>query len=441
MTDGRRCGWRATPRELYARLEAETGHSTGFRAIGHLHAGDHARAARERLRREPAVHARGFGVDNEVLSAAEVAVLWPLTRTDDVLAGVLYVADEGRANPVDVATSLAKGARAARRRILAGRAVTGFRTERGRVTAVTTDRGDVECENVVLAAGLWARELGGAGGRRPCRCRPPSTTTCSPSRSPGSRRDLPVIEDPDRYGYYREEGGRPAGRDVRAGAAPGALDGTPRDFAFGSIAARLGPAWRRSSSMAMFRYPGAGRRRHPQVLLRTGVLHPRPHPMLGPSPEVDGLYVAAGLNSPRDPARRRRRQRYGAVAHRRHAAVDVTAVGVDRARTSSRRRGGSAASAPSSGSGVLLQRRAPGRTPSSERGRDVRRSPYCTPGTPPHGARFGRPAGLGVPATSSPTRAPPDGDWDYAAAGDASMPPREEHLEAREAVGDLRHVA
>ena len=36
--------------------------------------------------------------------------LFPLARTDDVLAG-FYVAEDGRANPVDVTMSLAKGAR------------------------------------------------------------------------------------------------------------------------------------------------------------------------------------------------------------------------------------------------------------------------------------------------------------------------------------------
>ena len=45
------------------------------------------------------------------MSAAEVAELTPITRVDDVLAAS-YVADEGRADPVGVATALAKGARA-----------------------------------------------------------------------------------------------------------------------------------------------------------------------------------------------------------------------------------------------------------------------------------------------------------------------------------------
>ena len=44
------------------------------------------------------------------ISPREVGELFPLARTDDMLAG-FYVAEDGRANPVDVTMSLAKGAR------------------------------------------------------------------------------------------------------------------------------------------------------------------------------------------------------------------------------------------------------------------------------------------------------------------------------------------
>ena len=62
------------------------------------------------------------------ISAAEVGELFPLARTDDVLAG-FYVAEDGRANPVDVTMSLAKGARRhGGRTIVEGVPVTGVLT-------------------------------------------------------------------------------------------------------------------------------------------------------------------------------------------------------------------------------------------------------------------------------------------------------------------------
>src|SRR5664279_3003933 len=91
-------------RDLYERLEQETGLSTGFRAIGHISLACNP-ARLEALRRE-AAFAQGFGVDDHEISAREVAELWPMAKTDDILAAFM-VADEGRANPVDVAMSLA----------------------------------------------------------------------------------------------------------------------------------------------------------------------------------------------------------------------------------------------------------------------------------------------------------------------------------------------
>lgn len=279
-------------RDLYKRLEAETGHSTGFREIGHLHLACTPERL-EVLRRERAFQ-RGFGIDNVEVSPTEVADLTPITRVDDVLAAS-YVADEGRADPVGVATALAKGARQLGVRTVMGTSVTGIRTEGGRVTAVTTDRGDIECETVVLAAGLWTRELARrCGVDVPLQAAEHYYLLTEPMA--GVHRDLPVVEDPDRYGYYREEAdGLLVGLFEPVGAA-WHLDGPPADFAFGTIP----PDWDRMTpflEQAMWRYPGLE-----GVGLRTFFCGPESftpdvHPMLGPAPEIEGVHVAAGMNS------------------------------------------------------------------------------------------------------------------------------------------------
>ena len=61
----------------------------------------------EALRRE-ALFVNGFGVEDHAALASEIADLWPLLRTDDLVGG-LYVADEGRADPVGVAMSSGPG--------------------------------------------------------------------------------------------------------------------------------------------------------------------------------------------------------------------------------------------------------------------------------------------------------------------------------------------
>ena len=163
MTDETALFFSRYSRDLYARLEEETGHSTGFRPVGHISLATSPRR-QEALRREAAWMA-GFGVEDVEISPRELADMWPLARTDDVLSA-FYVADEGRADPVGVATSLAKGARQLGVTIVEGVTATGVATRGRQVTAVLTSAGRIETEVVVNAAGMWARPVRGPGRGR-----------------------------------------------------------------------------------------------------------------------------------------------------------------------------------------------------------------------------------------------------------------------------------
>ena len=109
-------------RDLYLRLEAETGLATGMRQVGLIELAIEP-GRLEEYRRVSAFN-RHCGVEVHEISATEVADLWPLARTDDVLAG-FYIPADGRVNPVDVTMSLAKGARQQGARIIEGVPVTG----------------------------------------------------------------------------------------------------------------------------------------------------------------------------------------------------------------------------------------------------------------------------------------------------------------------------
>src|SRR6476659_7590190 len=115
-------------RDLYARLEEETGQATGFKPVGFIEvAADQDRL--EEYRRVSAFN-RHCGVNVHEISASQVRELFPIARTDDILAG-FYVKEDGRANPVDASMSLAKGARMQGATVLEGVAVTGILHKRG----------------------------------------------------------------------------------------------------------------------------------------------------------------------------------------------------------------------------------------------------------------------------------------------------------------------
>ena len=292
MTDETALFFSRYSRDLYARLEQETGHSTGFRPVGHISLATSPRR-QEALRRE-AAWMHGFGVQDVEISPRELADMWPLARTDDVLSA-FYVADEGRADPVGVATSLAKGARQLGVRVVEGVTATGVQTRGRQVTAVLTSAGRIETEVVVNAAGMWARQFGAlAGVGVPLQAA--EHYYLLTDTVPGMDPDLPVIEDPDNYGYYRPEGDGMLVGLFEPVAAPWSLDGVPSGFSFGKIS----PDWER---MEPFLGPALDRI---PVLAETGVrtffcgpesFTADVRPLLGPAPELDGYFVAAGLNS------------------------------------------------------------------------------------------------------------------------------------------------
>jgi glycine/D-amino acid oxidase-like deaminating enzyme len=292
MTDETALFFSRYSRDLYSRLEAETGHSTGFRAVGHISLATSPQ--RQTALRREAAWMHGLGVEDVEISARELAELWPLAKISDVLSA-FYVADEGRADPVGVATSLAKGARQLGVSVVQGVAATGVRTRRGAVTAVLTEAGEIETEIVVNSAGMWARQFGAlAGVHVPLQAA--EHYYLLTDTVPGMDPDLPVIEDPDSYGYYRPEGdGMLVGLFEPVGA-PWSLDGIPRDFAFG----KLPPDWERMEpylARAMDRIPSLA-----DTGVRTFFCGPESftadvRPLLGPVPELDGYWVAAGLNS------------------------------------------------------------------------------------------------------------------------------------------------
>ena len=279
-------------RDLYARLEAETGQATGFKPVGFIEVA----ADRDRLEEYRRVSAfnRHCGVDVHEISAAQVEDLFPLARTDDILAG-FYVKDDGRADPVDVTMALAKGARLQGATILEGVTVTGVTRNRNTVTGVTTTAGTIEAEYVVNCAGMWARQLGQRSGVN-IPLQAAEHYYLITEKIPSMSASFPVLEDPGSYGYFREEvGGLMIGM-FEPICAPWKVGGIPDDFSFGE----LPPDWERMApyvEKAMARVP---------ISLDAGVkkffcgpesFTPDLSPVVGEAPELRNYFVAAGLNS------------------------------------------------------------------------------------------------------------------------------------------------
>jgi 4-methylaminobutanoate oxidase (formaldehyde-forming) len=278
-------------RDLYSRLEAETGQATGFAPIGFIEvASDKGRL--EEYRRV-SVFNRHCGVEVEELSPREVESLFPLAKVDDIEAG-FYVKADGRVNPVDVTMALAKGARMRGVKVIEGVAATGVLQERGRVTGVRTAVGDIKTDVVVNCAGMWARQFGAlAGVTLANQAAEHYYLITEPIKGLPK---MPVLEDPGAYGYYREEGGGLMVGLFEPVCAPWKIEGIPADFSFGE----LPPDWERMTPFlerAMSRVPITSEVGMKKFFCGPESFTPDLRPIVGEAPELRGYFVAAGLNS------------------------------------------------------------------------------------------------------------------------------------------------
>src|SRR3546814_1132304 len=78
---------------------------------------------------------------------------WSSDVCSSDLVGAAFLPTDGQANPADITQALAKGARQQGVKIFEDTAVLSIETEDGKVTAVVTDKGRIDCEVVVCCAG------------------------------------------------------------------------------------------------------------------------------------------------------------------------------------------------------------------------------------------------------------------------------------------------
>jgi glycine cleavage system aminomethyltransferase T/glycine/D-amino acid oxidase-like deaminating enzyme len=181
------------------------------------------------LRRQ-AGWAKTFGLPLELISADEARELFPLMSTEGVLGAALLPTD-GHLDPSQLTLALAERAREGGVAIHTNARVTGIDSERGRVTCVRTERGDIEAENVVIAGGMFAAELGRlAGVRIPVVPMSHEYIVTQPFRERDPARPLPTLRDPDLLVYFREDGGGLVMGGYERRSAPAFLDGDADGF-------------------------------------------------------------------------------------------------------------------------------------------------------------------------------------------------------------------
>lgn len=282
---------------LFEELEDETGQATGYRTPGSISVAADPERWEEILR--GASMGAAIGVESRVLEPDELAERWPLINPDG-LVGALYLPGDGQTSPVDTTRALVQGARQRGATLVEGVAVTGVTTTGNqatgrRVTGVQTEQGPVEAEIVILAAGMWTRHLAATVGVDvPLQACEHFYLVTEPIE--GLDRNTPTLRDPGNYTYIKEETGKLMVGFFEPRGKVWNLDGVPRHFAFGTLDEdwdHVGPVFERAiQRVPMLAECGIQLLFNgPEAFTPDGVYH------LGPAPDLDGCWVAAGFNS------------------------------------------------------------------------------------------------------------------------------------------------
>lgn len=266
---------------MFEDFEQETGHPADFRQIGYLFVLTLPQHVEDFRHNMEMWHRVGLS-EARWVDAKEASRMVPVLNVEDVL-GCTFCPTDGIASPADVTSGYAAAARRHGARMKEGVEVVGIDVAGGRTQGVRTSTGDVATRVLFNCAGAWSASIGRMAGLEipvlPYRRQIAVTGTF-----PQVRRDNPMTVDFQSSLYFHPEGdGVLIGMSDR-GDPPGYVTDVNWDF----LAKMFEQAARRAPALA-----SAGVKTAWAGLYETTPDH---QAILGPLPEVDGFWCAAGFS-------------------------------------------------------------------------------------------------------------------------------------------------
>ena len=202
--------------EMYDRLQNEEGLQFDWKKTGSLRLA----ATKERMleAKRLATMARSFDLEMHIISPSEAKELFPLIE-EKGLEGAAFIPSDGYVDPASLCQAVAGAARKQGADIRQNVEVLDFNVTNGRITSVETTEGRWEADTIILATGMWSREIAGKLGLKipACAVEHQYIITESTGSDIGH---YPTLRDPERLVYYKPDVG---GRLVVGGYEEGTL--------------------------------------------------------------------------------------------------------------------------------------------------------------------------------------------------------------------------
>ena len=279
---------------LYKKLEKRTGLSTGLKQNGAITVATTPERLQELLRQATA--AQLFDVNVETVSKEKIKELYPVINDEDILGGV-YMPEDGQADPVGVTNVLAKAAKMEGAQIFEKTPVEKILVKDKKIVGVQTKFGKIDCEYVVIATGMWSRQIGeDIGVSIPLYPNEHFYIITEPlDKLP---KNLPVLRDYNSCLYLKEDAGKMLVGIFEPNAKPAFKDNglVPKDFSFGEFPDDFDhfEPYLEKSFQRLPMLETAGIRK---FFSGPESFTPDTQYLLGETPEVKNLFACCGFNS------------------------------------------------------------------------------------------------------------------------------------------------
>ncbi|MEM7269407.1 MAG: FAD-binding oxidoreductase [Pseudomonadota bacterium] len=274
--------------ELFPKLEQETGFATGYRRTG----GYWLARAPERMDELHRIAALGrhLGLDAAIIAPGEVAIPG-LDLSAHV--GALKVAEDASVDPVDLCMAYARAASAD---IREESPVSEIVVDNGSAVGVRLASGEVlRADQVALCAGAWSRTLAAKAGLA-LPLQPVEHMYVVTEPVPGIPDPFPVLRDLDRGVYIKGDAGRLVIGGFESDAKCWDPEGPEGDRPF----LELPEDWEQFAPFmeaALDLMPALAEIGVQRFMNGPESFTSDTRPLIGEAPGVDGLFVAAGMNS------------------------------------------------------------------------------------------------------------------------------------------------
>ena len=279
---------------LYKELEKKTGLSTGLKQNGAITIASTPERLQELLRQATA--AQLFDVNVDSVNKQRIKELYPVINDDDILGGV-YMPEDGQADPIGVTNVLAKAAKMEGAQIFEKTPVEKILIKDKKIVGVQTKFGKIDCEYVVIATGMWSRQIGeDIGVSIPLYPNEHFYIITEPLDN--LPKNLPVLRDYNSCLYLKEDAGKMLVGIFEPNAKPAFKDKgvVPQDFSFGEFPDDFDhfEPYLEKSFQRLPILETAGIRK---FFSGPESFTPDTQYLLGETPEVSNLFTCCGFNS------------------------------------------------------------------------------------------------------------------------------------------------